>query len=60
MTNRSLALEIPVIGPRLVDLRAEQAAERTGQTLPEIEHLPFDLSALEQDGIFLVRRATCG
>jgi hypothetical protein len=53
MTDRSLALEIPMIGPRLVDLRAEQAAERTGQTLPEIERLPFDLSALEQDGIFL-------
>ena len=53
MIDRSLAAERPMIGPRLVDLRAEQAAERTGQTLPEIERLPFDLSALEQDGIFL-------
>src|SRR6266700_221099 len=53
MFDRSLAVEIPMIGPRLVDLRAEQAAERTGQTMTEIERLPFDLSALEQDGIFL-------
>src|SRR6266566_5256184 len=51
--DRSLAVEIPMIGPRLVDLRAEQAAQRTGQTMTEIERLPFDLSALEQDGIFL-------
>ena len=47
LINRSVAVEIPMIGPRLVDLRAEQAAERTGQALPEIERLPFDLSALE-------------
>jgi len=60
MIDRSVAVEIPMIGPRLVDLRAEQAAQRTGQTMTEIERLPFDLSALEQDGIFLVRRATCG
>ena len=53
MFDRSRAVEIPMIGPRLVDLRAEQAAERTGQSLTEIERLPFDLSALEQDGIFL-------
>jgi hypothetical protein len=53
MIDRSVAVEIPMIGPRLVDLRAEQAADRTGQALTEIEHLPFDLSALEQDGIFL-------
>ena len=52
LTDGSLALEMPVIGPRLVDLRAEQAADRTGQALTEIERLPFDLSALEQDGIF--------
>src|SRR6476659_445840 len=53
ITDRPLALEIPVIGPSLVDLRAERAAERTGQTIPEIERLPFDLFALEQDGILL-------
>jgi hypothetical protein len=53
MIDRSVAVEIPMIGPRLVDLRAEQAADRTGQALTEIERLPFDLSALEQDGIFL-------
>ena len=53
MIDRSVAVEIPMIGPRLVDLRAEQAAQRTGQTMTEIERLPFDLSALEQDGIFL-------
>jgi len=52
MIDRSVAVEIPMIGPRLVDLRAEQAADRTGQALTEIERLPFDLSALEQDGIF--------
>ena len=53
MIDRSVAVEIPMIGPRLVDLRAEQAADRTGQALTEIERLPFDLSALEQEGIFL-------
>src|SRR6266700_4152823 len=53
MIDRSVAVEIPMIGPRLVDLRAEQAAQRTGQAMTEIERLPFDLSALEQDGIFL-------
>ncbi len=52
LIDRSVAVEIPMIGPRLVDLRAEQAADRTGQALTEIERLPFDLSALEQDGIF--------
>ena len=43
MIDRSLAVEIPMIGPRLVDLRAEQAGQRTGQTITEIERLPFDL-----------------
>src|ERR1700681_3044477 len=52
MIDRSVAVEIPMIGPRLVDLRAEQAADRTGQALTEIERLPFDLSALDADGIF--------
>ena len=47
MIDRSIAVEIPMIGPRLVDLRAEQAADRTGHALTEIERLPFDLSALE-------------
>src|SRR5438309_8937922 len=53
MIDRYVDVEIPMIGLRLVDLRAEQAADRTGQALTEIERLPFDLSALEQDGIFL-------
>src|SRR5438128_3315097 len=53
MIDRSVDVEIPSIGPRPVDLRAEQPADRTGQALTEIERLPFDLSALEEDGIFL-------
>src|SRR5438105_13579866 len=52
LIDRSVAVEIPMIGPRLVDLRAEQAADRTGQAMTEIERLPFDLSALDADGIF--------
>jgi len=35
-----------------VSFRARRAAERTGHELAEIERLPFDLSALEADGIF--------
>jgi hypothetical protein len=40
--------------------RAEQATAHIGLQAGEVERLPFDLSALEQDGIFTVRRATCG
>jgi hypothetical protein len=43
-----------------VELRAERAATHIGSDIAEIERLPFDLSALESDGIFVVRRATCG
>src|SRR5260370_28201327 len=53
MIDRPLAVEIRMTGASFVDLRAEQAADRTGQAPTEIERLPFDLSALEQDGIFL-------
>ena len=35
-----------------VSFRARRAAEHIGHELAEIERLPFDLSALEADGIF--------
>lgn len=36
-----------------VEIRAERAALRTDLQTTEIERLPFDLSALEEDGVFL-------
>ncbi len=39
--------------PSSVDGRAAQAAERTRLAEAEVERLPFDLSALEQDGILV-------
>jgi len=39
-------------GARPVDLRARRAAAQTGVGSGEIERLPFDLSALEDEGLF--------
>jgi len=36
-----------------VEARAERAAQRTGVEATEVERLPFDLSALEQEGAFI-------
>ena len=36
-----------------LDRRVQRAAGQLGREIAEIERLPFDLSALEQDGIFL-------
>jgi hypothetical protein len=47
-------------GPTPLQLRVERAATELGQDVAEVERLPFDLSALDEDGIFVVRRATCG
>lgn len=33
--------------------RAERAAERVGRSADEVEQLPFDLSALEDEGAFV-------
>ncbi len=38
---------------REVEARAERAAQRTGVEATEVERLPFDLSALEQEGAFI-------
>lgn len=38
---------------RPVQLRAERAADQLGLHVSEIERLPFDLSALEDEGAFL-------
>jgi hypothetical protein len=38
---------------RPVDARAERAAERLGLESAQIERLPFDLSVLNESGIFL-------
>jgi hypothetical protein len=45
---------------RPVDVRAVRAATQLGRSSTEIERLPFDLSVLDDGGIFCVRRATCG
>ena len=42
------------------DARAERAALRLGVQAAEVERLPFDLSVLEDEGLFVVRRATHG
>jgi hypothetical protein len=36
-----------------VEARSERVAERTGVEIGEIERLPFDLSALEDEGVFV-------
>lgn len=41
-----------------VEARVDRAAGRTGVETAEIERLPFDLSALEDEGVFVVRRVT--
>ncbi len=33
--------------------RINQATSRTGRSAEEVEHLPFDLSALENEGVFV-------
>jgi len=38
--------------------RASTAARQTNRQTEEIAHLPFDLSAFENEGIFVVRRVT--
>ena len=40
------------------DYHASVASERTNRDTSEIERLPFDLSILENEGLFVVRRAT--
>jgi hypothetical protein len=51
----AVALESPSCS---ADARAERAAQQVGLAAAEIERLPFDLSALEDEGVFVVRRAT--
>jgi hypothetical protein len=36
-----------------VDVRAERAAQQVGVETPEVERLPFDLSVLEDEGLFV-------
>src|SRR5688572_18893224 len=43
-------VDAPING---VEARAERAAGRTGVEATEIEKLPFDLSALEDEGVFV-------
>src|SRR5437588_11067395 len=38
---------------RAQDVRAERAAQRAGVAATNVERLPFDLSALEDEGLFL-------
>src|SRR5215218_8365978 len=49
-TTDVVAAEAPSDG---VEARSERAAERTGVEIAEIERLPFDLSALEDEGVFV-------
>jgi hypothetical protein len=39
--------------PEPVQLRAERAARQTGFQVTEVERLPFDLSTLESEGVFV-------
>lgn len=50
-------LETPT-SPPAAEARAQCAAQQTGIAPAEVEQFPFDLSALEAEGIFVVRRAT--
>lgn len=36
-----------------IDVRAERAAQQVGVETPEVERLPFDLSVLEDEGLFV-------
>src|ERR1700716_3857138 len=45
--------DLPSVAVRLVNQRAAQIAEQVGVGKATIERLPFDLSALEQDGILV-------
>jgi len=51
-----LDLAIPLTGAVTAcvqDARADRAAQRTGVPSTTVERLPFDLSALEDEGVFL-------
>lgn len=52
-------LETPTVPPAGA-ARAQRAALRAGIAPAEVEQLPFDLSTLEDEGVFLVRRTTRG
>ena len=47
------APESPEFSPASAATRAEAAAARAGVTGPDVERLPFDLSALDEDGVFI-------
>jgi hypothetical protein len=38
---------------KMADHRARRAAERTQREVGEVERLPFDLSALDEEGVFI-------
>lgn len=39
--------------PGSIDLRSARIAEHLGDKITEVEQLPFDLSALDNDGLFI-------
>ena len=43
-----------------IDIRTPRAATATGVTPDRVERLPFDLSEIDENGAFLVRRVTRG
>src|SRR5215207_1215695 len=49
-TTDTVSADAPTNG---VEARAERAAGRTGVETAEIERLPFDLTALEDEGVFI-------
>ena len=53
MTAKAKSTKKVVPINRKAQKRAERAAERTGRAAEEVERLPFDLSALEEEGVFV-------
>lgn len=51
-TRRSRTTRRSKVTP-IAEHRARNAAERTGKQVGEVERLPFDLSALEEEGVFV-------
>ncbi len=43
----------PADAPEPIEFRAERAAQHVGMLATEVERLPFDLSALESEGLFV-------
>jgi hypothetical protein len=50
---RPEAADLAEASASAADARAERAAQRAGLAVTEVERLPFDLSTLEDEGVFV-------